>query len=75
MVDTPVQRITRRESGSTERLLVMIDTEAIGRDDQWEAAGGRVMVATTNRLDADYYAGRRVEGARFIRLSSIPDAP
>ena len=61
MVDTPIQRITRRESGSIERLLVMIDTEAIERGDQWQAARGRVMVATTNRLDPGYYAGRRVE--------------
>ena len=64
MVDTPVQRITRRESGSIERLLVTIDTEAIGRDDQWQVAHGRVMVATTNRLGTDYYAGRQIEADR-----------
>ena len=75
MVDTPLQRITRRESGSIERLLVMIDTEAIGRDDQWQAAGGRVMVATTNRLDTGYYAGRRVEVDGVIARPSGPRAP
>ncbi len=75
MVNTPLQRITRRESGSTERLLVMIDAESIGRDDQWQTAGGRVMVATTNRLDAGYYAGRRVEVDGVIARPSGPMAP
>ena len=75
MVDTPVQRITRRESGSIERLLLMVDTEAIWCDDQWQVAHGRVMVVTTNRLDVGYYAGRRIDVDGVIARPSGPMAP
>ncbi|MGN6642405.1 MAG: ComEC/Rec2 family competence protein [Verrucomicrobiota bacterium] len=72
LLETPSERISLRDETESVRTLAELSVKAVKRNDQWQAAVGKIIVVTPGTLPADYFSGQKVEVTGII---APPDPP
>jgi len=72
LVETPGQRVYVRDKVEAWRTLALLDVTAMTRGANWQPASGRILVTTSEKLPAKFFAGQQVEIPGVI---SPPDTP
>ena len=74
LLETPAYRIFERGEGEEHRSLARIEVTALGRNQQWQPAFGRVAASMPGILGPEFFAGQSIEVTGLLRRPKGPAA-
>ena len=72
LAETPHIKIAEHDGEPTEHSLVRVDVGELRRDENWQPASGKIIVATPSPLPENYFAGQHVEISGVIARPPPP---